>query len=115
MFMVDLLQWWYFRGWGVFASDLKHRLSDSLDFFSIGQLLKTLFKPYRQISANNPGFLDRFVSRLVGFFTRLFVIIFGGISIILESIIGIVLVVIWPLLPFAIIIGIALTIMGVTI
>ncbi len=113
--MVDLLQWWYFKGWNVFVGNLKNRLRDSLDFFSIGQLLRTLFKPYRQISANSAGFVDRLVSRIVGFFTRLFVIIFGIISIIIESAIGLLLIILWPFLPFLIVIGIILTIMGVTL
>ncbi|MBQ3325683.1 hypothetical protein IJG79_00835 [Candidatus Saccharibacteria bacterium] len=123
MFMVDLIQWWYFRGWGTFASGFKHKLQDLLDFFSIGQLFQTLFMPYRQISATTSAemtgshisaFLDRLVSRIVGFFTRIFIIIFGGISILIEALVGTAFVVVWPLLPFLIVIGIVLAVMGVT-
>lgn len=124
MFMVSLLQWWYFRGWGVFANGLKQKLRDSADFFSISQLLRTLFKPFRQISANTSeemagskmaAFFDRLVSRIVGFFTRTFIIIFGSIAIILEASLGVIFIVLWPVAPLIIIVGISMTIMGVTL
>ncbi|MBQ3309081.1 hypothetical protein IJG78_00190 [Candidatus Saccharibacteria bacterium] len=119
MFVVDLIQWWYFRGWGVYLASLKTKLGDTLDFFSIGQLFRTLFMPYRQISAGSTelggpsAFFDRLISRLVGTFTRLFIIIFGGFLIILEAILGVCLAIIWPLIPLLPILGIALTVMGI--
>lgn len=122
--MVDLVQWWYLRGWGVFANGLKTKLSDTADFFSVGQLLKTLFKPYRQIGAGaeaGPGesrisvFFDKLISRLVGMVTRLMLIIFGGIAMLMEVILGGVMLVIWPVVPALPIVGIAMTVMGVTL
>ncbi|MBQ3469397.1 hypothetical protein IJH16_00255 [Candidatus Saccharibacteria bacterium] len=120
MFAVDLIEWWYLRGWRVVSTGLKHKLSDSLDFFSIGQLFRTLFAPYRQISANTSdegnrlnAFFDRLISRLVGTVTRLFIIIFGGLAIILEAILGVLFIVIWPVIPFLPVVCIVLTITGV--
>ena len=120
MFAVDLIEWWYLRGWRVVSTGLKHKLSDSLDFFSIGQLFRTLFAPYRQISANISdegnrlnAFFDRLISRLVGTVTRLFIIIFGGLAIILEAILGVLFIVIWPVIPFLPVVCIVLTITGV--
>lgn len=120
MFAVDLIEWWYLRGWRVVSTGLKHKLSDSLDFFSIGQLFRTLFAPYRQISVNTSdegnrlnAFFDRLISRLVGTVTRLFIIIFGGLAIILEAILGVLFIVIWPVIPFLPVVCIVLTITGV--
>ena len=118
MLMVDMLTWWYSRGWGVFVSGLKTRLRDSADFFSIGQLLRTLFKPYRQISAGTSGggmsgFLDRLVSRIVGFFVRFFIIIFGAIALFVEVLVGVIMIVLWPTAPVLIIAGVVMTVIGV--
>lgn len=120
MFMVDMLSWWYSRGWGVFVDGFKTRLRDSVDFFSIGQLLRTLFKPYRQISANSNGqgmeaFFDKLISRLVGFFVRVFIIVFGGIALLLESLLGVVMIVAWPFAPVLVVVGVAMSIMGVVL
>ena len=43
--------WWYSSGWKVFIDKLKTTFTNITDFFSMGSLLHTLFKPYRQISA----------------------------------------------------------------
>ena len=102
----------------MFVDGLKNRLRDSADFFSIGQLLRTLFKPYRQISAGTSGggmsgFLDRLVSRVVGFFVRFFIIIFGVVALFIEALIGIVMIVLWPVAPVLIIVGAVMAVMGV--
>ena len=120
MFMVDLIQWWYFRGWGMFVQDLKRKLGDAADFFSIGELLRTLFKPFRQISANSgetgmSAFLDKLISRFVGFFARIFLIIFGGLAMLLEAVFGGVLIVLWPLVPVLPVVCIVMTFTGVTL
>ena len=116
--MVDMLTWWYSRGWGVFISGLKNRLRDSADFFSIGQLLRTLFKPYRQISAGTSGgglsgFGDRLISRVVGFFVRFFIIVFGAIALFIETLIGAIMIVLWPMAPVLIVVGVVMAVMGV--
>lgn len=90
----------------------KEGLSSAVDFFSVGSLVRTLFAPFRQISAH-AGFLDRLISRLVGMVTRLIIMIFGIIAIILEIILGIIMILLWPLIPLAPIVCIILTVMGV--
>jgi len=88
-------------------------VASTYDFFSIGLLLKTLFSPFRQISAekteDSPGaktgaLMDKLVSRGVGFVMRSFMIVAGLIYISLQVVIGLVGIVFWailPLLPFA--------------
>lgn len=124
MFAVDLVKWWYAKGWGIFIDDFRHKLGDTADFFSIGQLFRTLFLPYRQISANAnsetsgtrmSAFSDRLISRIVGFFVRLFIIIFGTIAMLLELVIGTILIVLWPAVPVLVIVGFVLSLIGVTL
>lgn len=125
MLAISFLQWWYTRGWGIYFKGFRERIRNLADFFSIGLLLKTLFSPFRQISANessSTGGLDRaltvltdkLVSRIIGFIVRIFIIVFGLISMIVQLVFGLVLAIIWPcvpLLPFA---GIILCVLGVT-
>jgi hypothetical protein len=54
--------------------------------------------------------VDNLFSRLIGFFVRVIVIIFSGITLIFITLVGTCLALIWPLLPF---IALALLIKGV--
>ena len=95
-----LLQWWYVGGWRIFASGLRNRLRNTADLFSIGILFKTLFAPFRQISAVGDGasrwqaFLDRLFSRMVGGVVRLLIIQAGIITLVFQAIVGVLLVII---------------------
>ena len=117
-----MLQWWYTRGWKVFITKLIDKLRGAADFFSISLLIRTLFAPFKQIDAGSGGealadkfhaFIDRLISRLVGAVIRIGILIFGLILLVLEFAIGLVMVLVWPLLPFLPIAGIVLTCMGV--
>lgn len=119
MFMVDLISWWYSRGWGVFLSGLKKRLGDTFDTFSIGEMFRTLFKPYRQISAGTDGTaisnaVDKLISRFVGMFARLTLIIAGVMVLIFEGLAGVIVAVVWPVVPVLPVFGIIMAIVGVT-
>ena len=116
--------WWYSRGWSVFIHKLRSLFANITDFFSMDSLLRTLFQPFRQISASSAHadssldlkfhmFLDRLVSRFIGFSTRLILLIIGLFIIIVGSIVSLFLIIIWPLIPFAPIAGIILSISGV--
>ena len=124
MFAVDLIKWWYAKGWGVFTHSFKTMLKDTADTFSIGELLRTLFKPYRQISANvdgnTPGArmnaaFDKLISRIIGMISRLVLIFCGLIVMLIELISGGLIIVIWPLVPALPVVGIVLAIVGVTL
>ncbi len=89
------------------------------DTFSIGLLIKTLFAPFRQISAdedakNNGGLanviIDKLVSRLIGCVMRTVMIIVGTVTLILLAIISLIRLIAWPLLPIAPIVGAVLMI-----
>lgn len=114
MFLVGILSWWYGRGWLSQWRRMSNRWRATVQFFSIGQLMATLFAPFRQISANsgdtsNPAaalraFFDQLISRLVGAFVRFFTILAGCAIITLQVLYESLLMVLWwflPLLPIA--------------
>lgn len=123
MFIVGLLSWWYGEGWRQRIFIIRDRLASIVDYFSIDLLLKTLFAPYRQISAgsvNGPigvrwrAFVDQLISRCIGAIMRTILILVGGLTILLFSIVGLLVLILWgivPLLPFM---GIAMTTIGWT-
>jgi hypothetical protein len=121
MFLVGILSWWYGNGWYTRIQVIKKQLAFSADFFSIGLLISTIFAPYRQISAGEVegsisdqlhAFLDRSISRFVGAFVRIFMIIVGLIAMTIQIIFGVILITIWPILPIFFVIGLVLMIIG---
>lgn len=120
MIIFDLLGWWYLEGWRGFGRVLIEKLRGALSFFSIGALVRTLFAPFRQISAGESGaalqvFLDRLISRLVGAVVRIFLMIVGIIVFVVETILSLALMIIWPLVPVLPAVCIVLTVMGVSL
>lgn len=121
MFLVGLLQWWYGRGWISQLVQAKQRLMATLDFFSVDQLLLTLFAPFRQISASNVhgsasvvlrAFFDKTISRLIGAFVRLWTILFGSALLVVQAVVELVIIVIWLLIPLFPIVGFILFAIG---
>ncbi len=124
MLAIGLFSWWYIDGYKLFAQKLWTKLGDTIDLFSIGSLLKTLFAPYRQIAANEGGdsidakilaFIDRLVSRMVGGVARLGIVLFGIVTILLQAIGSILSLMVWPILPITPIIFVMLAVTGVTL
>lgn len=123
MVIIEMLSWWYSAGWNVFVHKLSDLFTSLTDFFSFSSLIRTLFQPYRQISAGSTAkdasldlkfqaFIDRSISRCVGFVSRLLILITGLIIIIASGILGFITIIIWPLIPCIPIAGIILTITG---
>ena len=124
MIAKGLIFWWYGDGFKLFIKKIFTKLGDTADFFSIGSLLKTLFAPYRQISANARGTsvdgkilacIDRLVSRLVGGVARIGIVIFGTIAILLQFIGSLISLMLWPVLPMLPVVFIMLFLTGVTL
>ena len=121
MFLVGLLTWWYSGGLIRRIQIMKTRLASSADFFSIGLLIKTLFSPYRQISAENVSgslsvqiraFFDKLISRIIGATVRSFIIIIGVVAIFFQTIFSIIVLIIWLFIPILPVICIILMIIG---
>lgn len=114
MFLVGILSWWYGEGWMMQARKVGDRIRSLLDYFSIDELLRTFFSPYRQISAGGVrgpiavqlrAFFDRTFSRVIGAIVRFFVIIIGIVAIFIAALIGLITLVLWALLPLSPIFG----------
>ena len=126
MAIAEMFLWWYMHGWSVFIQKIRVHLTNIIDFFSMSSLLRTLFQPYRQISAETASadssldlrfhmFIDRLVSRFIGFTSRLVLLITGAIIIIFGGIVSLILIILWPVIPFMPVIGVLLAVIGVTI
>jgi hypothetical protein len=121
MVIWGMMIWWYTLGWRQCLEQVKSRIEATLDFFSIGLLLRTLFAPFRQISAGQvrgslsvqiQAFFDRLISRIIGMAVRLLMIMIGSLTIVINATIGVVMIGAWavvPLLPF---IGLGLYLLG---
>ena len=121
MFIVGIFSWWYGKGFVRRAQIIKSRLIILADFFSIGLLLKTLFAPFRQISADATGasfaekmkaFFDKLLSRIIGAVVRTFMIIFGLVAMILQLLLGFITLIFWFIIPFLPVIGLIVMVIG---
>jgi hypothetical protein len=121
MFLVGILSWWYGNGWLGRIRIVNDRLKSSADFFSVGLLVKTLFSPYKQISAGSVGgsigdrmhaFFDRLLSRVIGAIVRTFTILSGLIVMLFQGIFGVLILLAWLIIPLMPIIGLILWVIG---
>ena len=121
MFIVGLLSWWYGAGWARQARAIRDRLAGLYDYFSIDLLLKTLFSPFRQISAGRVrgsidaqvrAWLDQLISRVIGMVVRGIVMVIGCVTLFLAAIVGLVSLCAWPLVPLMPVLGIVFALSG---
>ena len=110
MLALSFFSCWYGKGWQGVMRDIGPRLQGVLATFSAGQLLRTLFQPWRRIitypgdslGAKLRAWGDNIFSRAIGFVVRSLVLFAALISLIVVFIFSIVAVVAWPLLPPAV-------------
>lgn len=121
MFLVGILSWWYTKGLIKRLQIVEGRIKSSSDLFSIGLLVRTLFNPFRQISADEGGnslaekiqaLFDRSLSRIIGFVVRTFTIIAGLIVMSVQIIFGVLVLIFWLIIPILPVIGLVLTVLG---
>ena len=121
MVVVGLLSWGYGLGLRRFVVSVGRRITAVYDYFSIGELLRTWFSPFRQISAGSVSgpfsvqwhaFADRTISRFVGGFMRTLMIVIGLLSIICMGVVACVAIVMWLTVPFMPLVGVVLSVMG---
>jgi len=113
MLVVEFLVWWYTRGWSQTVVDLRRRLVTTSRLFSMPILLRTLFAPWRRIitypsddlAARFRALGDNLVSRGVGFAVRLLTLLTAGSMLLVMAVISVSFIVLWPLLPPAIILA----------
>ena len=121
MFLVGLLSWWYGEGFFARVQMIKNRIGDVLDFFSVFILIKTLFVPYKQISAGENFdkseswielLVDKLISRTIGFFARSSLIIIGLIAILFQFIFSVTLIIVWLFAPLAPVVCLIMYVIG---
>lgn len=122
LLVTELLRWWYGDGLRERVRMIAGRLDGTIDYFSIDLLLKTLFSPFRQISAGKVdgslevqfrAFVDKLFSRVIGAFIRLIILIVGGVTIALQVLLSTVVLLTWLCVPLAPIVGVVLAAAGV--
>lgn len=107
MLMAAFFRWWYGPGWLQGWQQLGARLHSIARVFSVRQLVRTLFSPWRRVvSAPGHGFdavihaaIDNAVGRFIGFSVRCIVLLAASISMIVLAVIGGLLLLLWPFLP----------------
>lgn len=121
MFLVGILSWWYGNGLVGRFQLAVNRIKISSDFFSFKLLINTLFAPYKQISAGSVqgafgdivrAFFDRLLSRVIGAVIRTFMIVAGLVVMFLQSIYGVISVVVWLVIPLLPIAGLIISTLG---
>lgn len=124
MLFVSLIKWWYTDGWRQRAKLTIVKLDGVIDYFSVDLLLKTLFSPFRQISAGRVdgplgdqlrAFADRLVSRLIGAIVRTLILLVGLVAISLYAVGALIVLVLWLFVPLLPIVGAVLAASGWTI
>jgi hypothetical protein len=121
LLVTSLLRWWYGDGWRQRTQLISNRLDGTIDYFSIDLLVKTLFSPFRQISAGKVdgpigvqmrAMLDRMFSRVIGAAVRLILLVIAGVVIGLQVAVGFVILIGWALVPIMPIVGLGLMVSG---
>lgn len=125
MLLADLLGWWYVRGWSWAAQQLfVVRTQKILHFFSISDLLKTLFAPFRQDAVDTKqaplgvklqAFGGNIISRIFGAMIRGTIVVIGILLVVLNFIFSFVAVLGWGLLPLAPVLAVILFLQGLSV
>ena len=87
---------------------VRNKLMGVYDYFSLDLLLRTLFSPFRQISAGKVrgpigvqlrAMVDNFISRVIGMVVRSIVIVIGVVVLAVACVLGAVRIALWPFIP----------------
>jgi len=120
MIALEILTWWYSQGWAQVAKNAELRFFKVSHMFSVPILVRTLFAPWRRIitypgasiDARFRAMGDNLVSRFVGFSVRAMVLLTAGIMLAFTAAAALVQLVIWPLIPPAVIVALVMGIIG---
>ncbi len=124
LLVTELLRWWYGDGLRVRLHLIADRLEGTMDYFSIDLLVKTLFAPFRQISAGRVdgplgvqfrAMIDRLFSRIIGALVRTIILLVGGVMIGVQAVLGLLLTIGWLLVPLLPVVGLGLLLAGVVL
>lgn len=110
MLALELIKWWYIKGWAEVGRRWMAYIKGLYRYFSVVLLLKTLFSPWKRIVSYGRksiqerfrAALDNLVSRMVGFSVRIMVIIAAAVLIGGCAFLAAASLVLWPLVPLAV-------------
>ncbi|MBI4948253.1 hypothetical protein HY844_01690 [Candidatus Berkelbacteria bacterium] len=111
-------KWWYGAGFEDQIKRFKRRVLYFSDFFSLSLLTATLFSPYKNdvdsysggVTAQIQQLKEGLISRFVGFWIRLAIIIAGSTVVGVLSVFNCLWLAIWAMMPLLVI---ALPVIGV--
>jgi len=121
MQFVALISWWYGSGWLDQVDLVRGRFAQVADRYSLGLLLRTFFSPFKQLDAYGGGssldarlhaWFDRQISRMIGAMIRSFMLVIGLIMMLVEALVAVSRLIVWPVLPILPIAGLVLTLTG---
>lgn len=121
MQLVALLSWWYAGGIRRMFGQVRLRFGGLLDYFSIDLLVRTLFAPFRQISAGSVdgpigvklrAWVDQMISRIIGAIVRTIVIVVGCAAIMIQGAGSLLFILAWLLMPLLPIAGLVMMLVG---
>ncbi len=110
-----LIVWWYTRGLFDIFNFINALFVYTVNTFSVKAVLKTFFAPWKKmvkergkgIDGLRDWLLDNLVSRGVAIFMRIFILCFFLISIVIVSLLSIIFVIAWLIMPLIILFSIA--------
>ncbi len=109
--LIELFFWWYGKGWFDAWKTARDWVVRVQMEFSIPELLRTLFSPWKRIVSLPGSSLgekframgDNLISRVIGFLVRFMALLAAVICMILAAIIGLARALAWPFSPPAVI------------
>ncbi len=125
MIVADLLGWWYLHGWTWCIKQVFLVQSEKIaNFFSMSDLLKTLFSPFRQDSLQTKNapvgiklqlLAGNIISRFFGLIIRSMLVSVGVITLLLNTVVAVTMTLLWPFIPLLPLIAVGLWMTGVTL
>lgn len=120
MTLITFFSWWYGTGWARVPRETRRRVAHVTQLLSLRQVLRTLFAPWKQdvAAASSKAVQDRvnalignLISRFVGFSIRSILIVITCLAALGLMLYGVVLTIVWPVLPFIPIVFILLSVL----
>lgn len=118
MFIWLCVRWWYSAGWGfAWQRGIVQRLEWCESTFSMTTLVRTWLAPFKQtytgrvkgsIGEHFRASIDSFISRVIGFIVRSFLLVAGIVCGLLVLITGFFFMIFWAFLPILPFIGVIL-------
>lgn len=107
MTIIDAIGWWYGWGWMHILTVAQRRLARLYNVFSVRQMLRTLFAPWKEDRVAGAQGLDQMlrallmntVARLIGFGVRVMFLSFYVFLTLGVCLLAILAFLLWPILP----------------